>query len=193
LFQAGGVNWILYNGTKVIIYDGKFGFEKKSKKVSESNGTSGALNHQIAKEQIEREKSGNPGPVPEGNYKINLQLDPDRLVKFDPATGLSNQGWGIQKIPKITILNDGRIEDNWTYWGTIRARLEKDPGHPTIVGDNYYLHDSDKGATHGCIECSKTKIFNTLLKFRSRGLKSIRVKIKYPSPETITNGGPHGK
>ncbi|MCX6323304.1 MAG: RHS repeat-associated core domain-containing protein [Sphingobacteriales bacterium] len=197
LLQGGSsVPWILYNGTKVIIYEGKEGSTKKSKVITESNGTSGSTNHQFADEQFDRNPIY-PGPVPEGNYKIDLTLDPNRKVVFDPESGAANRDRGIQQIPHFTQRNDGNKQNNWDVWGTVRARLEKDPGNndPRMRGENdgYYLHDSDKGNTHGCIECSKKKIFDQLLKYRAEGIKSIRVKVKYPKPKTFTNGGPHGK
>ena len=188
LFQGSSVPWILYNGTKVTIYEGKEGNTKKSKVITESNGTSGY--QQVAEAQTDRSPN-NPGPTPEGDYKIDLTPDPNRIVSVDPESGGTNPGKGIEKLPSKVLLNGGQT---MTYgsWGTIRARLQKDPGNKRIGGDNFYLHDSDKGYSHGCIEVSKSKIFGQLLKYRSSGIKSIRVKVKYPSPKTVTNGGSHG-
>jgi RHS repeat-associated protein len=182
--------WILYDGTNVTVYEGIFGNTNKSKVITKSQGTSGYINHQVAEEQTTG--GGYPGPVPEGDYKINLELDPNRVTVVDPESGGTNQAVGIQKIPKSVRLNNGYVQD-MGFWGTIRARLERAPGNPSIQRDNFYLHDSDKGYSHGCIETSKSKIFNALLNYRKQGIKKIRVKVKYPSPKTKTNGGPHGK
>lgn len=52
----------------------------------------------------------------------------------------------------------------------------------------FYLHDSEKGESSGCHEV-ESAFFKQLEKYRSEGNDEIKVKVKYPSKEHITNGG----
>ena len=52
--------------------------------------------------------------------------------------------------------------------------------------DTFYLNDSHKGYTHGCIEtCGK--LYDRLVQYHNRGLESIFVQVQYNV--TNTNGG----
>jgi hypothetical protein len=52
---------------------------------------------------------------------------------------------------------------------------------------NFYLHDSHKGYTHGCIE-TETDVFWKLRLIRMTQ-PSIKVTVKYKSLNMSTNGG----
>ena len=54
--------------------------------------------------------------------------------------------------------------------------------------DSYYLHDSEKGFTHGCTEV-ETELFDDLKQYRADGNDNIKVVVSYPNPEHTTNGG----
>jgi hypothetical protein len=76
--------------------------------------------------------------------------------------------------------------------GKNRAHLEpvKVTGATSKERDNnsYYLHDSQKGYTHGCTEVDG-KLFDQLKDFRSQGNTKIDVIIDYPAANHKTNGG----
>ena len=80
--------------------------------------------------------------------------------------------------------------DGYHYpgWGKNRIRMFKSSGNKT-PRDNFYLHDSTKGYSHGCIEI-ETQFFNDLAIFISKtGKEKLSIQVKYPSPDSSTNGG----
>jgi RHS repeat-associated protein len=121
------------------------------------------------------------GPIPEGTYKINLTPDPNRLVKVDLKTGnlYWNPAGGIERVPQgevssgqIVAVEGIEYERVWRFdagWGTIRAQLEpvttSDALKARFPADRFYVHDSHKGFTHGCVETS-TEFFIRLLHYR---------------------------
>mgnify|MGYP001139234965 CR=1 FL=1 len=109
----------------------------------------------------------NRGPRPPGAYSINLKLDPNRFAKLR-NNGYTIAGYGIQKIPI------GFMSSN--PWGNRRARLEPLPGTDLLGrGNDFYLHDSHKGYTHGCIEIEPA-FFTRLLDYReTNGLIEVYV------------------
>lgn len=130
------------------------------------------------------------GPIPEGLYKVFIS---DQGTAQDDGTGSCalEPSWGIQEIPRGTAA--GACEPYWANWGKNRARMEpadaytKDRCSPVIRG-GFYLHDSTKGYSHGCIEvesslfpllrsCQKTTRQNALI-----------LKVSYVAGR-ITNGG----
>ena len=55
--------------------------------------------------------------------------------------------------------------------------------------DSYYLHDSQKGYTHGCTEV-EAKLFDKLNEYRNNGNTRIDVIINYGNNQNhSTNGG----
>jgi hypothetical protein len=170
--------WILYDGTKVNIYDGIFDDTDNSIVVKNYNGTSGGEDNQIAKDQKIREV----GPIPEGEYSLNLNPSFKRLVKinsngdtiFETQSGVQILPWGNS----YGILFSG--------WGQWRARLDK--VNVNSIRDNFYFHDSYKGYSHGCIETA-TELIYDLQNYQSKKQSKIKIRVKYPSQSTITNGG----
>lgn len=75
-FQAGVVNngqntyWINYDGTEVTVYKGQYGNAESSTIYKKYPGTSGLQGFENSSQQGEKDA----GPVPEGNYSINLTL-----------------------------------------------------------------------------------------------------------------------
>jgi len=111
----------------------------------------------------------NRGPIPQGAYSINLNLDPNRYAKLR-NNGFTISGIGIEKIPK------GFLASN--PWGNMRARLEPLTGTDLLGRDNdFYIHDSHKGYTHGCIEVEPA-FFKRLLDYR-RANEIIEVYVMY--------------
>lgn len=130
------------------------------------------------------------GPIPEGFYKIYLE---NKGVAKDDGTGSCtlSPAWGIQQIPRG--VEAGDCEQFWINWGNNRARMEPaDSGTKIrcspIMRGGFYLHDSSKGYSHGCIEVER-RIFPLLRQVSKNGGKSfLVVKVAYQKG-VPTNGG----
>lgn len=130
------------------------------------------------------------GPIPEGRYNVFIS---DMGTATDDGSGYCalKPSWGIQKIPRGSAA--GRCEPNWANWGWNRARMEpadaatKVRCQPVVRG-GFYLHDSTKGFSHGCIEV-ETRLFSLLRNLaKSKHRKSLVIKVSYPAGAS-TNGG----
>lgn len=130
------------------------------------------------------------GPVPEGMYAVFLT---DRGAAADDGTNTCTllPAKGIQSIPRGS--RAGECEPYWANWGSNRARMEpadiatRSKCRPIMRG-GFYLHDSTKGYTHGCIEV-EGRIF-PLLRNHQKITKasSLILKIAYVQGRS-TNGG----
>jgi hypothetical protein len=139
--------------------------------------TSGQETFQNEKFQCIPEK----GPLPEGFYKLFLN---DMGEAKDDGTNSCNlsPAWGMQTIPRGA--KAGRCEVYWANWGFNRARLEAADSATKgrckdVVRSGFYLHDSTKGFSHGCIEVEGTLFLK--LKEHSKTTKSysLILEIKY--------------
>ncbi len=174
-FSSVSPYWILYNGLNVNVYKGKFG--NASNLYMSLAGTSGYIYNQVAGLQ-----ENDFGPVPGGEYKINLSLSPRRFTQLAPNMA-TNEDLGVQRV-----INETGTRFN-LLWGRWRARLEKIKlDIPTITRDNFYFHDSYKGYSHGCVE-TETALYYFLVSEHDAGSKQIKVRINYPKPLSSTNGG----
>lgn len=167
-----------------LVYDGQF--VKWPDKGLAFKATSGMDGHQMPGEQC----TPDAGPVPEGIYKVFIS---DHGIAKDDGRGICalNPSWGIQEIPRGA--KAGACEPYWANWGKNRARMEpadsatKKACAPVTRG-GFYLHDSTKGYSHGCIEV-ESKIFPLLRKHHSSTKKqTVIIKIKYVLGKK-TNGG----
>ncbi|WP_019606041.1 tlde1 domain-containing protein [Teredinibacter turnerae] len=167
-----------------LFYDGRF--LKWNDKSLTFKATSGMSGHQMPGEQC----IPDAGPVPEGEYKVFIS---DHGVAKDDGRGICaiKPSWGIQVIPRGR--DAGVCEPYWANWGRNRARMEpaneqtKRACSPNIRG-GFYLHDSTKGYSHGCIEV-ETKIFEYLRKYHSVSKKQyIILQVRYVAGRS-TNGG----
>jgi len=193
-----GNDWILSTGNKIYWYGGKTG--DKSNLLHTYKATSGYKGPDIYGKQWNLQNSKyqnvkNGGPTAEGRYHINLKPDPERVATADTKTGELNKNpdGGIERIPKF-VENPQKQGSGWTYseWGNNRAALvpDKVTGATNTERDNssYYLHDSEKGYSHGCTEV-QTELFDQLKEYRNEGNDKIDVVVKYPSKDHSTNGG----
>lgn len=158
-----------YNGKKII-------WSQKSYKA-----TSGMKGYQLVSNQCLKDK----GPVPEGLYKVYIQ-DLGEAQDDETNTCSLKPAWGVQSIPRGTKAGD--CEPYWANWGYNRARLEpanietKTKCDPTRGG--FYLHDSTKGYSHGCIEV-ETNLLKELKQHSIRtGLSRILLQVKYEGKTT---------
>jgi hypothetical protein len=130
------------------------------------------------------------GPVPEGKYKVLLA---DRGIAQDDGTGTCTltPAWGLQDIPRGAVA--GGCEPYWANWGWNRARMEpadaatKTRCSPLMRG-GFYLHDSTKGFSHGCIEVESRIFLFLRTHLKQRRGKSLVLKVAYV-PGRTTNGG----
>jgi hypothetical protein len=120
------------------------------------------------------------GPIPEGEYKVLLD---DKGMATDDGSGKCNlnSGFGFQTIPRGE--NAGNCEFYWAQWGYNRVRLVAADimtrNACPSPRDGFYLHDSAKGYTHGCIEVEQ--FFFTTLRAYAKAFKrhSLVLKVKY--------------
>ena len=180
LIDPTGLDWIEYTGQSVSYYGGSLG--DRSNLVRSCPATSGGPSNQTPLDQRLREV----GPVPAGQYRVNLGPDPTRIARTDPLTGAiySNPEGGIEQIPESSTTRDG-TEYTYPGWGTWRMRLDPVRGN-TFGRSNFYLHNSHKGYTHGCVETCD-ELLKDVLGYRANGALSIDVVIRYITP--TTNGG----
>ncbi|MHB8137726.1 MAG: tlde1 domain-containing protein [Smithellaceae bacterium] len=131
------------------------------------------------------------GPVPEGNYYIPVI---EGKYAKDDGKGICrlNPSWHIEKIPRGEMAGP-MCEPAWANWGFNRVRFvaadqaTKNVCQPTMR-DGFYLHDSTKGFSHGCIEV-EGKFFNILRAYiKKSDDKRLKLKIQYV-PGRSTNGG----
>ena len=173
--EQRGADYLVYNGTEIIWFDGK------GKVIDRFPATSGLPGYQNSSMQ----NTPNAGPIPEGNYNTNLSLDTNRTVAINASTGETLPGMGIQKIPSTYTTNSGNTY-SYPGWGTIRARLTPSSETNTFGRSNFYLHNSHKGYSHGCIEVGKG-FFPKLINY-AQTHSSIKIIVNYPTPNTSTLG-----
>lgn len=150
--------------------------------------TSGLKGHQVPSEQC----TTDAGPVPEGLYSSLLssggeaQDDGTNTCSLTPA-------WGFQTIRRGEAAEN--CESYWANWGYHRIRIEpadvatrnsciKEGHHRS----GFYLHDSIKGYSHGCIETEGT-FFTMLRKFMSEQTRKKRLYLKVKYTGDSTYGG----
>ena len=159
-----------------LFYDGQF--IKWNDKRLVFKATSGMPGHQMPEKQC----IPDAGPVPEGLYKVYI---------VDHGACALKPSWGIQEIPRGA--KAGACEPYWANWGKNRARMEP-ADEPTkkhcapVSRGGFYLHDSVKGYSHGCIEVD-TKIFKHLREYYTAKKKqTVILQVKYIAGRS-TNGG----
>lgn len=158
-----------YNGNKVT-------WTQKSYKA-----TSCMKGYQLVSNQCLKNK----GPVPEGLYKVYIN---DLGIAEDNGNGTCSlkPAWGIQSIPRGE--DAGSCESFWANWGYNRARLEpansdtKSKCNPIRGG--FYLHDSTKGFSHGCIEVESKLLVGLKEHGAKTGLSRIILQVEYEGTTT---------
>jgi hypothetical protein len=120
------------------------------------------------------------GPIPEGTYKL-LAKDVGGVKSVNGDFVFRE---GIETLPPNPLVI--------AAWGNIRVHLaivhinRGDSSHR----NGFYIHDSHKGFTHGCIEV-ESAFFTKLRAFAAKtGQKLfLGLKVAYATPSTSTNGG----
>lgn len=148
----------------------------------EYKATSGLKGHQDASEQTRADE----GPIPEGTYWFPVILAGQ--AKLLTPKNL-DQRQGIESVPQTAYF--GGIAYDLTAWGPDRVRL-----NVTHIDDSrashrggFYLHDSTKGYSHGCIEVQPDFFVHlrAYAKLVSRK-KFLHLRVRYPSSDASTNG-----
>ncbi len=168
-----GLDWIQYTGTEITMYAGNL--HDKSKVITKCNATSGLT---PGSQNPNSSQKPDEGPIPQGDYSIDLKGDPNRIAPMPGPT----PGGGISQLPKKA---DGTSA--YPDWGDQRAKLDPKKGTDTKNRTAFYIHDSAKGYTHGCIEVPCKDLFEKLKEYRKGGAKNIDVNVDY-SNSTSTNG-----
>jgi hypothetical protein len=141
------------------------------------------------------------GPVPEGKYRFLAQIDPlqgsvdqaNKLLAEGDAPGkgpFHNFRQGIQFLP---IGGNGPVNP---AWGTMRVRLEPLARTKVPTRGGFYLHNSHKGYTSGCIEMGRTDkvqdFFSALLEYaispQAKSKPYLILKVSYRDADTSTLG-----
>jgi hypothetical protein len=178
-----------YNGKWVYWYNG-------GSKEDAFKATSGMVNFQEPKHQCVKDA----GPVPPGKYFLLLNENKRDPFAKEDGKGQCNlkAGWGIQQIPrggdataKPSGGEAGECESYWANWGQNRVRIDPaDAKTKTFckpARSGFYLHDSIKGYSHGCIEV-EGRFFTKLRTFAKKNPgKKMYITIAYT--ESSTNGG----
>ncbi|SAK54702.1 hypothetical protein AWB76_02048 [Caballeronia temeraria] len=160
-----------------MVYDGQVLEWNKTR----YKATSGLPGHQLPANQREPDS----GPIPEGHYKVFCNDIGMSGIADRNACALA-PGWGVETIPRGPAA--GSCEPYWANWGNHRARLEPVKGTKTFGRKGFYIHDSTKGFSHGCIEVQPS-FFAALKSFvQTTRRTSLIVKVEYV-PGRTTNGG----
>lgn len=183
IIDPSGLDWLLYDGTKLYWYGGEYGDKSELKRTYKAS--SGKPGSQKASKQRDKEN----GPIPEGKYTINLVPDPmDPSQRVGPAM-TPKEGSGIQQVYWF----EKGVKVTSEAWGTMRVRLDPVEGTNTFDRQNFYIHNSKKGFTSGCIESLQAP--GDIWVFRDRNPETpfLEVLVDYPSPKASTNGHTHWK
>ena len=172
-----GLDWAEFSGEYVIIYGGSP--PNRSKIIKKCPAASGLPGSQTPTKQTEPDK----GPTPEGKYTIDLRPNANRIAPVDPASGNLRMpnGGGIDNVPKVGHTPSG----DFTYaaWGEHRALLEPEKGTDTHGRTSIYVHDSEKGYSHGCVECKE--LMEHILTVKKEGKqKEFPIYVNYTDPTT---------
>ena len=181
LVDPTGLDWIEYTGKHLVLYGGELG--DRGSVVRYCKASSGGYDdltgndYRLSGAQIYR----GWGPTPGGKYQIDLRPDPNRIARVQGGYLVTNKNLGIERIP-----NYGNAQ---SLWGTWRARLFPYPSTNYHGRDPvFYIHDSKKGETSGCIEtCSR--LLQNLIQLRSAGISHVDVNVIY-NGNVSTHGGP---
>ena len=161
----------------------------------EKDSSGQIIDYRAPSEQCTR----NAGPIPEGKYYLKLRIARPKYARDDGTRRCNLRPAGaIQRIPRKgdptrgpKRSEAGKCEPFWANWGWHRIRLE--PANTKTANacrprrGGFYLHDSSKGYTHGCIEVEGA-FFTKLIKF-AKTSKQSRMVVTVAYKTSITYGG----
>jgi|688.fasta_scaffold729437_1 hypothetical protein len=156
--------------------------------------TSGMPGFQNSLEQFKMDK----GPIPEGQYLVPLKIGGNATLvnpKRDAAGNITESQLDIRsEIESLQCITDPRDHSKvvlFSNWGSNRVRLTRQRvKHPRAAHrGGFYLHDSTKGYSHGCIEV-QTAFFTSLRDFSKKNSKRhfLILEVNY-GPHSLTGAG----
>lgn len=145
----------------------------------EFSATSGLPDSQLAVLQQKKDA----GPIPEGRYTFLARRDPKReATVVDAKSGQLDTREGIQILPHGS--------HGWQFpgWGSHRVRLTPKGSNAAPHRGGFYLHDSHKGYSHGCIEIAG--FFKSLIEYAEAGKspKHLTLRVVYGDDTLSTYG-----
>ena len=138
---------LIYNGTHLSWIEG-------GKVIERYPATSGMSGNQSPGNQCVKDA----GPIPEGTYVLRLQYNKQLIATVaDPITCKLQAAKGIQQIPDgDQKKGTAHCTPYWNNWGSNRVQIDAydTKARKACHGrrDGFYIHDSAKGFSHGCIE-----------------------------------------
>ena len=133
-------------------------------RVEDAGGKARIVDHRVPAQQCVPDA----GPIPQGTYYLEVRLDPRKYARDDGTSRCNLRPAGpIQYIPRggdptrgPKGAEAGDCEDHWANWGQHRVALKpadtRTAKSCSPARGGFYLHDSTKGFTHGCIEVEST-------------------------------------
>jgi hypothetical protein len=158
------------------------------------NATSGLPGDQEPGKQNLRDR----GPIPEGIYKVPLALGGNAVVtsyQTDRSGRITEAKLDVNPaIESLTCVQHPLEKKQvliFEQWGSNRVRLQKVrlKHANTSHRAGFYIHDSTKGFSHGCIEVD-TDFFRALREYSRKHFatrKSLRLKVEYKGGTTYGN------
>lgn len=154
-------------------------------------GTSGLPGYQSPKFETVPDN----GPIPTGTYRIPIYLN-GSAQDDGSATCRLESGWGLQAVPGHGSHQSYDGQDCWDAfwqnWGPHRLQLTRKTGTANAAPNRsgFYLHDSGKGFSHGCIEIESSFFVDLKNWIRSKPTKiyQLELQVSYSDRNMITNG-----
>lgn len=181
-FQDNALVWLKYDGAFVYCYGGSYG--QTGMLIAKYKASSDLPAYQ----QLRNTNQNDAGSVPKGKYWIFLMPNPNRINQSDKKSdkSLSGKDEKIKKTPAFTTNERGQTII-YPGWGNTRAGLFPDKTTNTFGRNNFYLHDSQKGSSQGCIE-TNAQIFNLLNGVRQSFTK-VALMVDYKGDNTSAFAG----
>jgi hypothetical protein len=141
------------------------------------------------------------GPVPNGVYKVATTVPKHPFATYDEKTCSIYNSFSVQQIPRGGDITDhpttdtaGSCEPYWANWGFNRTALMPLGWNAAPHRSGFYLHDSAKGYSHGCIEVDQAFFSTKLYPIAKKhpGI-DIRLVVKYSSDDFHTYGNTYAK
>jgi hypothetical protein len=153
------------------------------------DATSGMAGFQFAHQQTQMDA----GPIPEGRYSLRAQWtsNKDRKARIINNAGDLDREEGIQLLPHDGLAPNGRDRYDYPEWGRRRVRLKPEGKIAAPHRSGFYLHDSHKGYTHGCVEVLEDFFAKYLIPYAEWSAKPktrLVLVVKYATPGTSTRG-----
>jgi hypothetical protein len=144
------------------------------------------------------EKTRDKGPIPTGTYRVATTVPRNPYAAEGGPCDLRGS-FSIQQIPRggdpagpPTTSTAGNCENYWANWGFNRVGLIPTGNVVAKHRSGFYIHDSSKGFTHGCVETEQRFFTDKLLPFaRSNTGAALFLHVKYA--DFRTNGGTFNK